>query len=130
MVTSSPNATTVASRVNKRSIQCLTWGTRPDSCSGPVDQPAVRLFASLLIGQHDLRQLFDPLGRQAVQRVLDNNRDVGETNASAQKGLDGYFIGGVEDGTGRAAGIEGLPRQAQTGKTQRIRRLEIQPRGQ
>ncbi len=36
--------------------------------------------------------------------------DIEKTDAAGEEGLDGYFIGGAEDGRGRAPRGEGLTR--------------------
>src|SRR5690554_1624029 len=83
-----------------------------------------------MIGQHDVSQLFDRLGWQAVQCVLDNNRDISETNAPTEKGLHRYFIGGIERRTGRTPSIKSFAGQSQAGETQGIRSLKVQASGQ
>src|SRR5690606_36973879 len=132
MVTSSPSATTVASRVNNRSISAsLDKLHRTDyACSTAIAQPLLGTFARLPVSQQHLGELGHRLGSETVKRVLDDNRDIGEANALVKEGLHRDFIGCVEDGAGGSPRIEGPTRQLQTGEPLRVRRLEVQPRRQ
>src|SRR5690606_35441871 len=59
--------------------------------------------------------------------MLDHNRDIGETDTPIQEGLDRDLVGRIQDGAGRATGLEGLAGQPQTGEPQRVRCLEVEP---